>query len=49
LNSSIIEAADEVLWILKKKYDKRGLQSWNQNTAHLRQEKKESILTVPRN
>jgi hypothetical protein len=35
LKGSVIQAADEVLGRCKKKYNKRGLQSWNQNIACL--------------
>jgi hypothetical protein len=35
LKGSVIQAADEVLGRCKKKYNKRGLWSWNQNIACL--------------
>jgi hypothetical protein len=35
LKGSVIQAADEVSGGCKKKYNKRDLQTWNQNTARL--------------
>jgi uncharacterized protein YecE (DUF72 family) len=44
LKGAVIQAADEVLGRCKKKYSKKGLQSWNQNVAHLTARKKKAYF-----